>query len=57
MQLDQAVIQRYLELIKILHHHGYGTFIVIMHGRRPISVVRVPTPKRLDMKDGEPEEP
>jgi hypothetical protein len=51
MSLDQATIERYRELLKYLHYHGYGTFLVVMHGRRPVSVVRVPTPKRLDVME------
>lgn len=56
MQLDIGILKRYLGLIRYLHFHGgYGTFLVVMHGRRPVSVVRVPTPKRLDVEDEEPE--
>jgi hypothetical protein len=51
MPLDHAAIERYRELLEYLHYHGYGTFLVVMHGRRPVSVVRIPTPKRLDVME------
>ena len=48
MRANVAVpIDRYSQLLEVLHRHGFGTFIVKMRGRRPVSVARVEQPTRL----------
>ena len=52
-EADQELFKRYRKLIAYLHHYGYGTFVVTMHGRKPVAVTRLLTPTRLDQTENE----